>query len=256
MELMFAGPPRDCANLINLPALAAGPTGLDSTDNHDDWHDAELRDAPEADAVEEVGQVGAARHRVEGQPLNDAALAVLIHRIGDRDPKALESLYDATSARVYGLVLRITQQRALAEEVVEDTFWQVWRQALRFDGERGKPMTWLLAMARSRAIDALRRDQRFVHDDLADESQLDQAATVAPPQDLLDAARGAGALHKALEQLDARARQLVSLAFFRGLTHEEIATQEQLPLGTVKSLIRRSLQQLRLSLQNALGGPP
>jgi RNA polymerase sigma factor (sigma-70 family) len=117
-------------------------------------------------------------------------------------------------------------------------------------------MTWLLAMARSRAIDALRRDQRFLHDDLGDESQLEQTGTVAPPQDLLDTARGASALHMALEQLDARARQLVSLAFFRGLTHEEIAIQEQLPLGTVKSLIRRSLQQLRLSLQTTLGGRP
>lgn len=180
---------------------------------------------------------------------DDATLAALIQRIVERDQRALELLYDATSSRVHGLVLRIVQRAALAEEVVEDTFWQVWRQAPRFDAARGRPVTWLLAMARSRAIDALRRDERFRHDELPEEDQLDAAGSAPPPQDLLDAARGADALHAALAALDARARQLVSLAFFRGLTHEEIAEQESMPLGSVKSVIRRSLQQLRRALE-------
>lgn len=178
--------------------------------------------------------------------LGDEQLTELILSVVERNQQALERLYDATSARVHGLVLRITQQSALAEEVVEETYWQVWRQAPRFDPARGRPITWLLAMARSRAIDALRRDQRFVHDELPDDDTAEAMGGAAPPpQDLLDATRANDRLHLALSGLDARARQLVSLAFFRGLTHEEIAEQERLPLGTVKSLIRRSLQQLR-----------
>lgn len=182
--------------------------------------------------------------------LDDAGLAALIARVVHHDEKALEALYDATSRRVHALVLRIVQRRALAEEVVEDCFWQVWRQAARFDAARGRPLAWLLAMARSRAIDALRRDQRFQHDELPDDDRGTDAAHAAPPpQDLVDATRGAGALHEAMLRLDARSRQLVGLAFFRGLTHEEIAQQEQLPLGTVKSLIRRALQALRTQLE-------
>lgn len=189
--------------------------------------------------------------------LNEGELAALIERIVAHDEQALAALYDATCARVHGLVLRITRRGALAEEVVEDTYWQVWRQAPRFDAERGKCITWLLAMARSRAIDALRRNQRFQHEPLPEDGSADApdaaaAATAdSAPDELLQASRGAQQLHQALVQLDARSRQLVALAFFRGLTHEEIAQQVALPLGSVKSIIRRALQQLRSALAPA-----
>lgn len=216
--------------------------GLDDAAAHAADDDAALWDAPAA-------EVAAAPRYGAAPPAGDAELAHWIERIVDQDERALEALYNATSGRVYGLVLRITQRSALAEEVVEDTYWQVWRQAPRYDAARGRPLTWLLAMARSRAIDALRRDERFQHDELPEEGVADGDQAVLAPQDLLDAARGAGALHAALETLEPRARQLVSLAFFRGLTHEEIATQEAMPLGTVKSLIRRSLLVLRKTLE-------
>jgi RNA polymerase sigma-70 factor (ECF subfamily) len=179
-------------------------------------------------------------------PRADApALAALMARIVERDERALAQLYDETSSRVYGLALRICRRAAMAEEVVEDAFWQAWRQAPRFDPARGEVMTWLLAIARSRAIDALRRDERFRHEELPE----DDAEATAEPEpaalDLLDAMRGERRVHEALATLDARSRQLVALAFFRGLTHEEIATQAGMPLGTVKSLIRRALLQLR-----------
>lgn len=179
---------------------------------------------------------------------DEATLAGWVERIVDRDERALEALYDATSRRVFAFVQRITGNVALAEEVVEDTFWQVWRQAPRFDVVRGKAITWLLSMARSRAIDALRRDKRFAHDEMPDDDAVEGADDVLPA-DLVDAARQGKAVHLALEQLDSKSRQLVSLAFLRGLTHEEIAAQTALPLGTVKSLIRRSLQQLRCVLE-------
>jgi RNA polymerase sigma-70 factor (ECF subfamily) len=183
------------------------------------------------------------------------ALADLIGRVVDRDEAALAQLYEQTSGRVFGLVLRITRGQALAEEVVEDTYWQVWRQAPRFDRQRGSALAWLLAMARSRAIDALRSQARFEHDELDAEAHADSADPASQaPQDLLDATRSGARLHQALAELDALPRQLVALAFFRNLTHEEIADQTHLALGTVKSHIRRALLQLRHRLGDEHGG--
>ena len=173
------------------------------------------------------------------------ALAALMARVVERDERALARLYDETSSRVYGLALRICRQAAMAEEVVEEAYWQAWRQAPRFDPVRGEVMTWLLTIARSRALDALRRDERFRHEELAEDGAETAAEPAPAALDLLDAMRGERRVHEALATLDARSRQLVALAFFRGLTHEEIATQAGMPLGTVKSLIRRALLQLR-----------
>lgn len=184
--------------------------------------------------------------------LDDAALAALIQGIGSHDDRALARFYDATASRVFGLVGRIVNEAALAEEVAEDTYWQVWRQAARFDASRGRPLTWLLAMARSRAIDAIRRRERKAHVTLDD----DELAAVCDehnpcPQQSLVASRGQQLLQGALAALEPQPRQLVSLAFFRGLTHDEIAEATGLPLGTVKSQIRRSLQSLKQWLAQA-----
>jgi RNA polymerase sigma factor (sigma-70 family) len=184
--------------------------------------------------------------------IDDVALGELITRIGGRDDRALAALYDETASRVFGLVSRMVHDAGTAEEVVEDTYWQVWRQSERFDPARGRPLTWLLAMARSRAIDAMRRRERRAHLPLDD----DELAALcdedgAGPPDLLAATRGQHLLHGALASLEAQPRQLIALAFFRGLTHEEIAACTQLPLGTVKSQIRRSLLALRQHLAQA-----
>lgn len=176
---------------------------------------------------------------------SDIQLAVWIESIVDQDERALASLYDATFNRVFGLVQRIVHNTAMAEEVVEDAYFQVWRQAVRFDPARGKPMTWLLAIARSRAIDTLRHEARMQHDALDDDESRESANLAPPVDELLDLARHRCDLHQALMLLGAQPRQLVSLAFFRGLSHEEIAQQTQLPVGTVKSQIRRALLSLR-----------
>lgn len=210
-------------------------------------------DATEDDvAVEQQSAAALAAESVVSSSLDDTALAALIARTAEHDDKALAALYDATSSRVFGLVSRIVCDNALAEEVVEDTYWQVWRQAMRFDAQRGRPLTWLLAMARSRAIDALRRRDRRALLPLDDEevAALCDEDGAGPP-DLLAATHGQHLLHRALEALEPQPRQLVALAFFRGLTHEEIAGCTGLPLGTVKSQIRRSLQALKQWLAQA-----
>lgn len=213
-------------------------------------------DDPDALAVEDGGdEAGRAAAPRDGAvvPAADAQLARWLEAIVEQDERALAALYDASVARVYGLVRRIVRREALAEEVVEDTYFQVWRQAPRFDPARGTAITWLLALARSRAIDALRREARFRHEALDDGPGTEVADPRAGHDELLDLARHHADLHEALLQLGAQPRQLVSLAFFRGLTHEEIADQTQLPLGTVKSQIRRALLTLRQILGDERG---
>lgn len=217
-------------------------------------------DAPEPAGLEasSPASVGPLRVRTALGPAPDEAqLAFWVRAVVDRDEAALTALYDHTSPRIYALAWRITQDAQLAEEVVEDTYWQVWRQAPRFDAERGCVLAWLLAMARSRAIDALRRDQRFRHEHLDEEEagQDGEVPAVPLPQDLLESTRGSQRLHQALARLDPGPRQLIALAFFRGLTHEEIASQTALPLGTIKSQIRRALAGLKRDLEAAEAGP-
>lgn len=175
------------------------------------------------------------------QSADERLLEEWIAAVVDQDQSALASLYDALAGHVYGLALRITRQTQLAEEVMQDTFWQVWRQAPRFDAERGSVKAWIMTIARSRALDAL-RSQKSEECELEPETlaliQIDDSET---PPNLLMAVEQGRNLHQALSALDAVPRQLLSLAFFRGLSHDEIAECSGLPLGTVKSHIRRAL---------------
>ncbi len=210
-----------------------------------DSFDADLDQAAPAQAPGRAGPCACA--------ITEPQLVDWIDAIVERDERALTALYDATLSRVYGLVLHIVRRPGLAEEVVEDTYFQVWRQAVRFDPGRGRALTWLLGMARSRAIDTLRREARFQHDNLDADAAAELDAAARPVDELLDLAQGHAALHGALLGLNAQPRQLVALAFFRGLSHEEIASQTALPLGTVKSQIRRALITLRERLGDSGG---
>jgi len=201
------------------------------------------------------------------EPQLQAWLAAVVRH----DEAAFAALYRATVARVYGLALRILRDPPSAEEATEDAFWQVWRQAPRFDAQRGSVLAWLLTLARSRALDALRARQRVqgVCESL-DAPNLAQGMgprwdpgswaddpqgagwwheSCAHPEQGLDRRQSGAALHTALMALEALPRQLLAQAFFQGLTHEEIARQHALPLGTVKSHIRRAL----LAMQPLLG---
>ena len=190
----------------------------------------------------------------ETQPienLDDQVLQDLISRIMVQDQSALTTLFKAMATRVNSLALRITGSVQLAEEATEDTFFQVWRQAPRFDRSRGTARAWIMTIARSRALDARRNIPRY--DELTEpEATLnkDDYHRDSPP-DILSTVEQHELLHSALETLDHIPRQLVALAFFRGLSHEEIATHAGLPLGTVKSHIRRAVIHLREALSNS-----
>lgn len=173
---------------------------------------------------------------------------------GESAQRAWSAVYDATVQRVHAMVRRYVHEDSTAQEVTEDVFYQVWVHASRFDAARGSVMAWLLTMARSRALDAWRKHQaqpvRF-DSDMADDN-IALLASPSTPLDLLSEMDNTQALHAAIAQVPAAARQMLSLAFFQGLTHVEISAHMLVPLGTVKTTIRRALISLREHLQLSL----
>ena len=246
------------AAFIEAAQTGHEPTSFNEAGTAAAWFD--LVDLPDGGDIDVRGSADVAPesgHRAPRTelpaPVSEDQLAAWMAAIVDRDEGALAALYDATLSRVFGIVQRIVRRAALAEEVVEDAYFQVWRQAARFDPTRGTAIGWLLAIARSRAIDAVRREARFRHEPLDDDEAPAWADAARSSDDLLDVARTHADLQRALLLLGAQPRQLVSLAFFRGLSHEEIASHTCLPRGTVKSQIRRAVLTLRQVLGN--GGP-
>ncbi len=155
-----------------------------------------------------------------------------------------------TVARAYGLALRICQDAAVAEDVTGDVYCQSWNEAGRYHAGRSRVLTWLLIICRSRAIDAARaRNAALAHE--VPEMLVDEEnhGTEVGPEELLDVTQSNAALHAVLATLAPVQRQIIGLAFFRGLSHQEIAAHACLPLGTVKSHIRRALELLRRDLQ-------
>lgn len=158
---------------------------------------------------------------------------------GDRD--AFRLVYDRWGNRLYGIALRITREAALAADATQDAFVQIWQQAHRFDPERGNAESWLIGIVRYRALDIIRRRSREVPGYEAEEREDDAPNALAQ---LLSTAEGA-ALHRCLGELEEDRRRLVVLAFVDGLSHSELAERMSVPLGTIKSRIRRSLISLR-----------
>jgi len=168
----------------------------------------------------------------------------LFQLIADRDEAALMTLYQRYAGLVKGMAYRVLQDDSQAEEITQDTFLKVWRQPERWDASAGKVSTWLMAITRNAAIDRLRAEKRrpiyaskttdavageLYHDSVADDPLWHDGQL----------------LRQYLASLSAEQRQLIELAFFQGMTHSELAEALDLPLGTVKTRLRRGLQRLR-----------
>jgi RNA polymerase sigma-70 factor, ECF subfamily len=195
------------------------------------------------------------REEVSPAPGPDGAAAAvdldLLERIRQGDSAALDALYARYSSPVYSLVWKILQNPEEAEDVALDVFWQVWRQAGKYDPSRGAPPAWIFTVARSRAIDRLRarrrREDRTVSfDDPA--LRLDPLDEEASPDDVVTFRLARDSVREAMEDLSPVQREAIELAFFRGLTHVEIAEKLAEPLGTVKTRIRQGLIRLRRAL--------
>ncbi|HSK97049.1 MAG TPA: sigma-70 family RNA polymerase sigma factor [Euzebyales bacterium] len=176
----------------------------------------------------------------------DAAITDLLVRVAGGDEAAFGTLYDMVSARVFGLALRITRNRTLAEDVTQEVMVEVWRIAPRFDALRGSGIGWILMLAHRRAVDRVRRTTseraREVRDGLL------QPVQEPIDEDLLrdDERREVSA---ALEELTALQREAIRLAYYEGHTYREVAELLDIPEGTAKSRLRDGIRQLRASLR-------
>ena len=192
---------------------------------------------------------------VDNQVMNtenhDALLIVLLDRIARQDEAAFKALYDECASKLYGLALRVVSDRELAEDALQEAFMTVWRNAADYRASLSPPLAWLGLIVRSRGLDMLRRraaERTHLTDEL-DDTLADTLDSNSPtPMDTAQASEQAWALHQCLGQLDNKQREVVSLAYVRDMSHSELSEQLRLPLGTVKTWIRRGLDQLRLCM--------
>lgn len=162
-------------------------------------------------------------------------------------------LYAQTHGRVFGIVLRIVKHRAEAEEILQEVYVKVWSRSAQFDPRRGHVAHWLAGIAHRAALDALRRREsrpRELNDELDEDGPYWQCVSPEPgPPERLEEAETRFALQRQLSRLPNEQRESLTLAFFDGLTHAEIAKRLCCPLGTIKSRVRRALMSLRPGLQ-------
>ena len=178
----------------------------------------------------------------------DTTLIALIDRVALADEKALRELYELTSSKLYGVAVRVVTNRQWAEDVLQEAFINIWKIAGDYKATLSPPMAWMALVVRSRGLDFLRRRAVGRADRMQelDDVISDTVAGDAPnPMDVAQASEQAKALHNCLSLLDNKQREVVSLAYMRDMSHGELAEQLKLPLGTVKTWIRRGLEQLR-----------
>jgi RNA polymerase sigma factor (sigma-70 family) len=176
------------------------------------------------------------------------ALSADLARTGDGDRAAFRSVYLATSAKLFGVALRILGEREAAEEVLQDVYVTVWRKADRFDPARASPITWLAAIARNKAIDKLRARGDAGRNRPIEEAE--HAPDLAPPADVgLEKSQDHARLEHCLGELEPKHAAAIRTAFFEGQTYEALAARDGVPLGTMKSWIRRSLAKLKACLE-------
>jgi RNA polymerase sigma-70 factor (ECF subfamily) len=178
----------------------------------------------------------------------DPSDAPLLDRIARGDADALGALYDRHASRVLGLTSRILSDRDEAEDVLQEVFLQVWRAPARFDASRGSVLTWLLVVARSRAIDRLRALRRRGRDRHVDIAAVDVAAPGDPERET-QTSHDADGVRRVLATLPADQRRALELAYFEGYTQSEIADLTGSPLGTVKTRLRQGMMKLRESFK-------
>lgn len=172
----------------------------------------------------------------------------LLAACAGRDDAAFARLYEATSAKLFGVALRILKREDWAEEVLQDCYVNIWNHASSYSAGLSSPMTWMTSIVRNRCLDWLRRPnlELPVEEDEEGGSFLDAVASNDPgPMDLLTRSSDAAALAACLKRLENKQRMAIMLAFFDGLTHSELALHFRQPLGTVKTWVRRGLLQLK-----------
>lgn len=180
-------------------------------------------------------------------PTPDPTAEQLLTRVGTGDRAAFSALYDATAARVFGLVRRLVVDPAQAEEVTQDVYLEIWQSAPRFDASRGNALTWMFTLAHRRAVDRIRASQASRDRDLRIGAR-DLDVPVDTVAEAVEVKVEHERVHTALGELSELQRECVSLAYYGGLTQSEIADRLEVPLGTVKTRLRDGMIRLRTAL--------
>jgi len=175
--------------------------------------------------------------------LMQAELVWLIGAVAKGDQAAFERLYAATRAKLYGVVLRILGKPELAEEVMQETYLKVWKMAHTFDPTLASPITWMVAMARNRAIDIVRRRSEVSIEDEPEAQNI--AAESAPPLARREMTEELKRLLACLGKLDPEKQRIVLLAYYSGWSREQLSTKLDIPVNTIKTWLRRSLLEIR-----------
>lgn len=185
----------------------------------------------------------------QGAGAGAAELVALLARVADGDAAAFQAFYDRTSAKLFGVILRILVERQESEDVLQEVYVSVWRKAATFDPAKASPITWVATIARNRAIDRVRaRPPRA----LVPVEQAFELADDSPAQDAgLISRQDAQRLTAALATLEPRHAAAIRACYFEGVTYDELATREQVPVGTLKSWVRRGLIRLRGELEGS-----
>ena len=176
------------------------------------------------------------------------ALSEALGQTGRGDRAAFRRVYEATSAKLMGVCLRILSDRQLAEDVMQEIYLTVWNKAASFDPGRASPITWLVTIARNRSIDRL-RSGAIARNTVPVDAAYDLADGAPSALDHIELADDAGRLGVCLDELDEKVSRVIRTAFFEGVTYEVLARREETPLGTMKSWIRRGLLKLRSCLE-------
>jgi RNA polymerase sigma-70 factor (ECF subfamily) len=181
--------------------------------------------------------------------MDRAGLERLLVAVARGDAPAFERLYHATSAKLFGVCVRLLPDRSDAEDAVQEAYAAIWRKAGQYDPAIASPISWLAMIAHNKAIDRLRRDGP-AHSTVPLEFAFDVSDHAPTAPALAEHAGETRQLDRCLQQLEARRRTLIRTAFFEGATYEELARRTDTPIGTVKSWIRRGLMQLRTCLES------
>ncbi len=170
-------------------------------------------------------------------------LLELMRRVAKRDRAAFAALYQATSAKLFGVVARIISRRDIAGEILQETYVRIWEKAGDFDSSKGSPMAWMATIARNRALDEVRRVQPKALDDMP--GGFEPAAEEVDPLASRERSEQLTALMKCLNLLDQEKRQIVMLAYYRGASREALSKRFDRPVPTIKTWLHRSLAQLK-----------
>ncbi|NKI71901.1 sigma-70 family RNA polymerase sigma factor [Collimonas pratensis] len=183
--------------------------------------------------------------------LQPEQLKIWLAAVVRKDAAAFRALYDATSPKLFGFALRILVKREWAEEVLQESFVNVWNNAGSYQASLAAPMTWMTAIVRNKALDFLRRSDSAVEidADTFDKEVMNAMESADPtPLEALQLSADAKALAACLGRLEGLHRQAIALSFYHDLSHSEVAAQMKLPVGTVKTWIRRGLERLKACL--------